>query len=337
VTAQGLWRRAVPAAALVLVASAAAAQGPQTRVTVSPGVAKLGERVIYRGEATGPGVRWVLPDSGGAFSWGSPRMGVSRGHPSRRPRFGLGARTPAIQPATPDTTWIEIPLQVFELGVVNVPGLHFHYRTTQTEGLSNRVVHVTRTGRLATARLVIVPVLSAQDSAANLRPLRGPLAAPWWERVPWSLVAVALLLIALAIALFLWWRRRRPTPAEVVPAAARSPAARALAALAELRALQLPAQGRFGEHAFRLGQILRRYLEATVPTTRPGDTTPELLRHLGDAGLPAEELRRLAGLLRVWDRVKFARESFSAEVAARTEEAVEAFVSRGSPRVEEAA
>ena len=82
------------------------------------------------------------------------------------------------------------------------------------------------------------------------------------------------------------------------------PAHAALAALAELRALDLPAHQRFAEHAFRLGQILRRYLEAPWPMTRPGDTTPELVRHLEAEGLSSEDVRRLAGLLRVWDRVK---------------------------------
>jgi hypothetical protein len=323
-----LARWALPAA-LLLLATAASAQGPQTRVTVSPGIAKLGERVTYRAEATGAGIRWMLPDSGGAFTWGEARMGVARGRPSHRPRFGLGARTPAIEGSTPDTTWIEIPLQVFELGVVAVPGLHFRYQILQTGAIT--------VGRLPTARLVVVPVLSASDSNATLRGLHGPLAAPWWERVPWRLVAAALLLIALAIALSLWWRRRRRRVPAALPQPSLTPAAEALAALAALRAEGLPAQGRFAEHAFRLGQILRRYLEATVPTTRPGDTTPELVKHLGDAGLPAEDLKRLAGLLRAWDRVKFAREPFTVEEATRTEAAVEAFVSRAPSGVEKAA
>jgi hypothetical protein len=75
-----------------------------------------------------------------------------------------------------------------------------------------------------------------------------------------------------------------------------------------------------------------------VITTHPGDTTPELIAHLREARLEAADLQRLAGLLRVWDRVKFAREAFTADEASRTEEAVEGFVHRGaSPRSEQAA
>jgi hypothetical protein len=62
--------------------------------------------------------------------------------------------------------------------------------------------------------------------------------------------------------------------------------------------------------------------------TRPGDTTPELVRHLQQAGLDAEDQTRLAGLLRVWDRVKFAREPFTAEEALKAETAVESFLRR---------
>jgi hypothetical protein len=293
-------------AALVLAATAAA---QQARVTLRPGLAGLGERVTYRAEViTRPeaAVRWLLPDSAAALTWGEPRVGRSR---ARRP----GGRL--------DTTWIEASLQAFELGAVPVPGVRFEFRR---HGGDPAV-----TMRAPTGRLVIAPVLAAADSDATLRPLHGPLAAPWWERVPWRWLAAAVLALLLALALGRARGRRRRAP-DVCPEPALSPAARALAALAELRALRLPAQGRFAEHAFRLGQILRRYLESTVPTTRPGDSTPELVRHLGEAGLRAEDLGRLAGLLRVWDRVKFAREPFSVEEAARTEAAVEIFLRRGA-------
>jgi hypothetical protein len=82
------------------------------------------------------------------------------------------------------------------------------------------------------------------------------------------------------------------------------------------------------EHAFRLGQILRRYLEATTRVTKPGDTTPELVRNLAAAGLPKEDQQRLTGLLRVWDRVKFARAPLTLDEAVKSEQAVESFVRR---------
>ncbi|MGH7730201.1 MAG: hypothetical protein ACRENJ_03025, partial [Candidatus Eiseniibacteriota bacterium] len=106
------------------------------------------------------------------------------------------------------------------------------------------------------------------------------------------------------------------------------PRAEALAALAELRALHLPEEERFAEHAFRLGRILRRFLEATTGVTRPGDTTPELVGHLREAGLEPDDLMRLSGLLRIWDRIKFARAPFTLDEAIRAERAIETFLRR---------
>ena len=290
-------------------------------VRLKPGIARLGERVVYRGRVVTYGsrtVRWSSPEPIPGLTWGTPRSGYQWARPSRE-RVGRAARGPGGPGLGLDTAWVEIPLQAFELGVVPVPGLAFQMVRDPRRGPV--------TLRLPSTRLLVVPVMTPADSQASLRPLRGPLAAPWWERVPWRQVLLALGLVAAAVGLLLWIRRRRvkATPARAL---ARDPAAEALAALAELRALGLPGRGRFAEHAFRLGQILRRYLEATVVTTRPGDTTPELVAHLGEAELDADELRRVAGLLRVWDRIKFARDPFTVEEAGRAEDVVEGFVGR---------
>jgi hypothetical protein len=287
-----------------LQAAPAAAQ-IRARAAVRPGVARLGQRVVYRGQVIAPSganFRWLPPEPAETFAWGTPRVGRNA---------GTGGR---------DTTWIEIPLQVFDVGTVSIPGVRFAARAGGT-------MH-----RLPVARLLVDPLIAPNDTTSNLRELRA-VTAPWWERVPWTWVVVGLLLVAAAIALWMLRRRRRPAVAAPVAAPApvrRDPAAEALAALAELRAEGLPARGLFAEHAFRLGQILRRYLEATMGTTRPGDTTPELVAHLRDAGLDAAQLQRLSGLLRTWDRIKFAREPFTADEAVRSEEAVESFVTRPS-------
>ncbi len=307
----------------IAVVPAAAQDSPRARVILRPSVARLGERVGYRAEVIGwayTRVRWLAPDSGAALTWGEPRTGYNRGRPRERRRFGSEARTPKIDGVTPDTTWIELPLQVFEIGIVPIPGVRFEYRDINDP--------VSQRGQAPSTRLVVLPVLTPADSQATLRPVHGPLAAPWWERVPWRVLLAALALLAVVTALTVWLRRRRRTAVAPATEPAPNPVAAALAALAALRALHLAEQGRFAEHAFRLGQILRRYLEATVRTTRPGDTTPELVRHLQDAGLEADALRRLAGLLRAWDRVKFARETLTVEEALRSETAVEAFLRR---------
>src|SRR6185436_17658428 len=84
----------------------------------------------------------------------------------------------------------------------------------------------------------------------------------------------------------------------------------------------------FGEHALALTAILRRFLEATVTTPRPGDTSIELLERLRASRLHADELVRLEGLLGLWDRVKFARAPLTETEARGCEQAVEAYVRR---------
>jgi hypothetical protein len=176
--------------------------------------------------------------------------------------------------------------------------------------------------------LDVMPVLSAADSNADYRSLHAPLAAPWWERVPWTMVVLGLLLLAVAGWVMRAVRRRAAAPAAAPEALPLDPRAEALAALTALRALSLPEHGRFVEHSFRLGQILRRYLEATTVVARPGDSSPELVTHLKGAGLGADDLTRLSALLRLWDRVKFAREPFTLDEAVRAERAVEGYLRR---------
>jgi len=289
-------------------------------VRLSRGVVKLGEPVVYRGFITGgdPGrVRFALPDSGGAFTWSAARIYVRA--PRGKVTEGDGGR--GVTFTDLDTVFMEARLQAFTAGDLSVPGLEFEL----DDGTGPR------TGRLPVAKLVVAPVLTAADSAADLRGLRGPLAAPWWERVPWRTVALVALGIAALVAAIVWWRRRRPAAAPA-PVVARDPASQALAELEALRRLGLPARGRFGDHAFQLGRIVRRFLEAVAGTPLPGDTTPEFVTHLEAASLSAEDIERVGTLMRFWDRVKFARAEESVEEASRAEHSVESLVRRLSAR-----
>jgi hypothetical protein len=229
----------------------------------------------------------------------------------------------------PDTAWIELPVQVFTPGIVPVPGLRFQTGFGFAGGGDPAAGGpVLRSPQVS---LVVVNVLTPADSAKGLRDVHGPVPAPWWEKVPWRWVSGALALIALVIVVVWWLRRRRPVAAATPATVRLDPMAEALAELRALRDLHLPEEGRFGEHAFRLGQILRRYLEATIRFAMPGDTTPELIAHVRGGGLANEDAQRLTALLRLWDRVKFARETLTVEEAQRTEGAVESFVRAREP------
>src|SRR5439155_13067035 len=138
----------------------------QAHAGVVPGVAYLGERVRYRGYviAGGPtAVKWLPPDKDPDLTWGTPRA--------------WRARVPG---AAGETLLVEIPLQAFRLGTVVIQGLALQ------DAAGGQI------GRLPAVRLEIVPVLTAADSNADLKPARGPLLAPWYERVPWAWVAAGL-------------------------------------------------------------------------------------------------------------------------------------------------
>jgi len=321
--------RAVFALALALLAGPLHAQTPPVpeparnpRATLEPGVAKLGEPVLYRGTVlarSGESVQFMPPEPDSLFTWGTPRVG--------RRAFAIpGQKLPSGPARGLDTLWIEIPLQVFEIGVFTIPGVRVVHRPNPS-GPSELLV------RLPDVRLPVIPIMTAADSNARLREVHGPLAAPWWETVPWMWVILGLLIAAAIVWLVRKLRKRKPVaaPAPVArPAVRRDPVAEALADLRALKARRLPEAGEFSEHAFVLGRILRRFLEATVAITRPGDTTPELIEHLKLSSLADGEVLRLAGLLRVWDRIKFARDPFTAEDAHRAEDSVEAFIQSSS-------
>lgn len=297
--------RAAPVAALASAVTdsglAAGARLMPARVSVRPDSVRLGMPVRYQAWVLLPRetrAQWLPPDSGGAFRWGAL---AARRVPGAKGR---------------DTLVFESALQVFATGPVSIPGPAVRLRDGRDRGIR----------RLPTAHLTVVASPGIADSSARLRPLRAPLEAPWWERVPWTRVLLALGLIAAAVAWWIWGRRRRGLPnasARTPFAPARDPADTALEALEALRRLGLPGQGRFGEHAFQLTRIARRYLEATAGTPRPGDTTPELVSHLEAARLAPADLTRLAAVLRMWDQVKFAREASSADEARRAEQVVE--------------
>jgi hypothetical protein len=306
------WRWAWGVAWLLALAAAAGPAHAQfaARASITPGRVRLAEPVVYRGVVHVPRaltVRWVAPDTGGALTWGP--LAASRARDTRaRPASALI-----------DTLRVEAALQAFALGAVPVPGLRF---VTSTP--AGPVVH-----RLPVVTLQVAAVIPARDAHPQLRPVRGPLAAPWWERVPWRWVALGVLLLA-ALVLFVWWlrRRRRLVRAAAPARAALDPAAEALAALAALRGLQLPEQGRFGEHAFHLTRIVRQFLERTQGTPRPGDTTRELVARLGGSALTVAEVAELGALLQAFDLVKFARARSSVEQARRAEAGVEGLVRR---------
>jgi hypothetical protein len=298
--------------------------GPEValRVHISPAPARLGQALRYRAYTiAGPNqkLRFETPKSEGAFSWSNVRAGRSKQSTWDQWRYGK---------TYGDSVWFEARLQVFETGVISVPGPGVRIDPGPASGKPTLT-------RLPTVQLLVLATVTAADSNQSLRGLHGPLGAPWWERLPlaWIAGGLAGLAVAALVVSRLRRRKRRPLPRPSAPTAVPGrprldPVAEALRAMAALRAAGLPAQQRFGEHALELTAILRRFLEATVTTPRPGDTSGELLERLRASRMPNDDLERLEGLLGLWDRVKFARWPLTEAEARRCEEAVEAYVRR---------
>jgi hypothetical protein len=286
----------------------------RTGVTLRPVHVRLAETATLDGSAIvdpGVAVRWAPPANDSLLTWSDLRAWRAAGYAGY-----VG------HPRTADTVHVHVSVQAFATGVLSIPGIGF--QTIDRDG-RRRVSH------LPLVQLVVEPMIPANDTSAQLRPLRGPLGAPWWERVPWRWVIAGLALLLAAIVLWRWLSRRRravsgPGAPAFVPAL--DPVQRALAELETLRGLHLPEQGRFGEHAFHLTRIARQFLESVAGTPRPGDSTPELIARLPGAGLGPEDQGALAGLLRSWDLLKFARVGSSAEEARHAETVLESFVRR---------
>lgn len=303
-------RRLLVAVWAASLATRAAAGAPPLAVhaEAGPDGVALGERVHYRGWVVVPhaqSVSWITPRADGPLAWGTVA-------PSRVP----GA-------AGTDTARVDADLQVFALGRVDVPGIHFALPRAGGVERALPIVH-----------LGVRAILTAADSAARFKPVRGPLAAPWWERVSWRWVALALAVLAI-VAAWLRSRRRRPMIVRARPAAraVADPAAEALAELAALRRRELPAHGRYAEHAFQLTLILRRFLERSSGGMKPGLTSRELVGWL--EGHPTRiDVVRLDALLRVWDILKFARAPGSMDQSRDSEAALEAWL-RASIRAPE--
>lgn len=120
----------------------------------------------------------------------------------------------------------------------------------------------------------------------------------WW----WAWLTVPLI----ALIGFVVWRRRRRTDTAVEPVKL-SPAEIARAALAQLLAENLPAQGRFQEFYLRLTGVVRQYIEGTTGVRAPEQTTEEFLRAMRSQQLfGVEQSVRLQDFLEAADMVKYA-------------------------------
>ncbi|MCA8964193.1 MAG: hypothetical protein KDC48_04890 [Planctomycetes bacterium] len=139
------------------------------------------------------------------------------------------------------------------------------------------------------------------EHGAELEAPAGPLAPPT-ARWPWFAGGAALLLATTG----LWWFvRGRPRTAP--SAIALSPHAKALRALARLRAAPRTTPAQVEAFYVEVSDVLRQYLEDRFGLCAPERTTEEFLRDLeGGDRLAREHRRELERFLSQCDLVKFA-------------------------------
>lgn len=135
--------------------------------------------------------------------------------------------------------------------------------------------------------LRIRSVLPADSAARRPKPPREALDAPTGAWRAWVAAAVVALLAA-------WgWRaaRRRARARQTMDP---GPLARARAAFAHLRALDLSSAGEAGRHALSHGAVMRRYIAERWPTLPAALTARELEERLPTADIPVLPERLVA-------------------------------------------
>ena len=162
--------------------------------------------------------------------------------------------------------------------------------------------------------ITVASTLGERPEKAELRPIQGiiPTKAPWLRYLPW---ATGLLVVLLAGTGVVWWFKRgrfQTLSAEVMD----PPHVRAKKEIEKLERQALFEKGEIKGFYFRFSEIIKRYLEGLRGYPAAEFTTEEIALRIDN-----EEDRRLLGLLRHADLVKFAD---TVPTPARKEEEVKA-------------
>jgi hypothetical protein len=210
----------------------------------------------------------------------------------------------------------DLLITVFDTGFFEIPPLSFAFQTEQfRDTIRTTPVYF---------EIVSLPVDTAiRDIRANLK---APINAA--EILPFALGFIALLMIALVLV---YWIRKRRQKGTLVPDEIPAEPANviALRELAQLREDKPWAHKQVKHYYIRLTEILRRYIERRYRIMALEQTTDEILESLKTSTNGAY-LKRLAGILKLADLVKFAKVIPDPEEnASQLEEAV-AFVNSTS-------
>jgi hypothetical protein len=181
------------------------------------------------------------------------------------------------------------------------------------------------------ALVIVESLLPGDESKADVRDIKPPVAVPRDYRPLWWAGAALVLLAGAGFGLYRLLNRQRA--ARVTPA--RPAHEVALEALARLHAARLLEEGRHEDYYVRLSAIVRRYLEDRFGLRAPEMTTEEFLQAAQQSPrLPRDHRSSLGRFLAEADLVKFARHVPEREEGERAYAAARQFVESTRPETE---
>jgi len=155
------------------------------------------------------------------------------------------------------------------------------------------------------------------DTSQPFKPIKDirRVKLTWLDILPDVLLGIALLLIVWAIVYVLRRRKRKPQPA-VIQQPLQPPYEEAMAQLKQWQTEQAWTKMHMKEYFTRLTDVLRRYVERAFEIPAMEITSGELLEHIDQHPLLRVHRTIWDEILSEADRVKFARWSSSADMAA---------------------
>lgn len=193
----------------------------------------------------------------------------------------------------------EYQISVFDTGHFEIPAFPVAYFPEDTSQ-NYQLIEASAIG------IYVRSILNAEDK--ELRDVKAPIDIPFNYVLLYSLIAAGLLLLAAGYFGYRFYKKRKEEGYLFIPPKPPVPAhEKALNALNELQARDLPEQGEFKLYFTELTEIIRTYLEGRFFIKALEETTTEILKELNSIDLEAASFEELRDLLELADMVKFAK------------------------------
>jgi hypothetical protein len=191
-------------------------------------------------------------------------------------------------------------LTSFDSGIYTIPPILFRFRKPPDTTVMNAE---TRYMELAVHTVAV-------DTTKAIKPIKGPMKAPWTFRdiFPWVLAAILAGLLVWFTVYYIRKRRKAEPLIRLKPRVQLLPHEIALTELEKLRIKKLWQEGKVKEYHSELTDIIRKYLEGRFRFNALESTTGEIMDELGRfREVVGEQNEKLREMLSLADLVKFAK------------------------------